>query len=87
VTGTEDAPVVRAAQCGPGGRAYDRIRIARVVRDLYLTAWGGRLYMFENFNGTPLQTLLSLTMKRAESPAVGRGTGPNRPEDHDRGAR
>jgi 4-hydroxyphenylacetate 3-monooxygenase/chlorophenol-4-monooxygenase component 2 len=22
--------------------------------------------MFENFNGTPLQTLLSLTMKRAE---------------------
>ncbi|MBN8965160.1 MAG: hypothetical protein J0H89_07210, partial [Rhizobiales bacterium] len=28
--------------------------------------WGSRLFMFENFNGTPLQTLLSLTMKRAE---------------------
>ncbi len=28
--------------------------------------------MFENFNGTPLQTLLSLTMKRAEFT----GTGP-----------
>ena len=45
---------------------FDRVKIGRVVRDLYLTAWGGRLFMFENFNGTPLQTLLSLTMKRAE---------------------
>ena len=51
---------------GPVGEPYDRIKIARVIRDLYLTDWGGRLYMFENFNGTPLQTLLSLTMKRAE---------------------
>jgi len=37
-----------------------------VIRDLYLTDWGGRLYMLENFNGTPLRTLLSLTLKRAE---------------------
>jgi 4-hydroxyphenylacetate 3-monooxygenase/chlorophenol-4-monooxygenase component 2 len=37
-----------------------------VIRDLYLTDWGSRLALFENFNGTPLQTLLSLTMKRAE---------------------
>ena len=37
-----------------------------MIRDLYLTDWGSRLFMFENFNGTPLQTLLSLTMKRAE---------------------
>ena len=51
---------------GATGEAYDRIKIARVIRDLYLTDWGGRLFMFENFNGTPLQTLLSLTMKRAE---------------------
>jgi 4-hydroxyphenylacetate 3-monooxygenase/chlorophenol-4-monooxygenase component 2 len=51
---------------GPVGEPYGRIKIARVIRDLYLTDWGGRLYMFENFNGTPLQTLLSLTMKRAE---------------------
>ena len=43
-----------------------RVKIARVIRDLYLTDWGARLFMFENFNGTPLQTLLSLTMKRAE---------------------
>ena len=51
---------------GASGEAYDRIKIARVIRDLYLTDWGSRLFMFENFNGTPLQTLLSLTMKRAE---------------------
>jgi 4-hydroxyphenylacetate 3-monooxygenase/chlorophenol-4-monooxygenase component 2 len=51
---------------GPSGEPYDRIKLARVIRDLYLTDWGGRLYMFENFNGTPLQTLLSLTLKRAE---------------------
>jgi 4-hydroxyphenylacetate 3-monooxygenase/chlorophenol-4-monooxygenase component 2 len=51
---------------GPTGEPYDRIKLARVIRDLYLTDWGGRLYMFENFNGTPLQTLLSLTLKRAE---------------------
>ena len=51
---------------GAVGKPYDRIKIARVIRDLYLTDWGSRLFMFENFNGTPLQTLLSLTMKRAE---------------------
>ena len=51
---------------GATGEAYDRVKIARVIRDLYLTHWGARLFMFENFNGTPLQTLLSLTMKRAE---------------------
>jgi hypothetical protein len=51
---------------GATGEAYDRIKIARVIRDLYLTDWGSRLFMFENFNGTPLQTLLALTMKRAE---------------------
>jgi len=37
-----------------------------VIRDLYLSDWGGRLFMFENFNGTPLQTIRSLTMLRAE---------------------
>src|SRR5262245_65953793 len=51
---------------GATGEAYDRVKIARVVRDLYLTDWGSRLFLFENFNGTPLQTLLALTMKRAE---------------------
>ena len=43
-----------------------------MIRDLYLTDWGSRLFMFENFNGTPLQTLLSLTMKRAEFTVRGR---------------
>ena len=65
----------RTRRCGRGSRSSTRarparpttaIKIARVIRDLYLTDWGGRLFMFENFNGTPLQTLLSLTMKRAE---------------------
>jgi len=56
---------------GPTGTPYDRIKLARVIRDLYLTDWGGRLYMFENFNGTPLQTLLSLTLKRAEFTGAG----------------
>ena len=56
---------------GAAGEPYDRIKIARVIRDLYLTDWGGRLFMFENFNGTPLQTLLSLTMKRAEFTGAG----------------
>jgi 4-hydroxyphenylacetate 3-monooxygenase/chlorophenol-4-monooxygenase component 2 len=51
---------------GAFGEPYDRIKISRVIRDLYLTDWGGRISMFENFNGTPLATLLSLTMKRAE---------------------
>jgi len=51
---------------GAFGEPYDRIKIARVIRDLYLTDWGGRISMFENFNGTPLGTLLTLTMKRAE---------------------
>jgi 3,5,6-trichloropyridin-2-ol/2,4,6-trichlorophenol monooxygenase len=56
---------------GATGKACDRLKIARVIRDLYLTDWGSRLFMFENFNGTPLQTLLSLTMKRAEFSGAG----------------
>jgi 4-hydroxyphenylacetate 3-monooxygenase/chlorophenol-4-monooxygenase component 2 len=56
---------------GAVGEPYDRIKIARVIRDLYLTDWGSRLFMFENFNGTPLSTLLSLTMKRAEFSGAG----------------
>ena len=64
-------PWFEALNKGPTGEAYDRLKIARVIRDLYLTDWGGRLFMFENFNGTPLQTLLSLTMKRAEFTGAG----------------
>jgi 4-hydroxyphenylacetate 3-monooxygenase/chlorophenol-4-monooxygenase component 2 len=56
---------------GATGEPYDRLKIARVIRDLYLTDWGSRLFMFENFNGTPLRTLLALTMKRAEFTGAG----------------
>jgi 4-hydroxyphenylacetate 3-monooxygenase/chlorophenol-4-monooxygenase component 2 len=60
---------------GATGEPYDRIKIARVIRDLYLTDWGSRLFMFENFNGTPLGTLLSLTIKRAEFTGSGEFAG------------
>ena len=66
-----DAPWFERLNKGATGEPYDRLKIARVIRDLYLTDWGSRLAMFENFNGTPLQTLLSLTMKRAEFTGAG----------------
>ena len=56
--------LVRSTQLRKDSHAKDLS--PRVIRDLYLTDWGGRLFMFENFNGTPLSTLLSLTMRRAE---------------------
>jgi 4-hydroxyphenylacetate 3-monooxygenase/chlorophenol-4-monooxygenase component 2 len=51
---------------GPVGRPHDRVKIGRVIRDLFLTDWGSRLFVFENFNGTPLQAIRMLTMQRAE---------------------
>jgi 4-hydroxyphenylacetate 3-monooxygenase/chlorophenol-4-monooxygenase component 2 len=51
---------------GPVGKPHDRVKIGRVIRDLYLTDWGNRLFVFENFNGTPLQAIRTLTMQRAE---------------------
>jgi 3,5,6-trichloropyridin-2-ol/2,4,6-trichlorophenol monooxygenase len=51
---------------GPVGRPHDRVKIGRVIRDLFLTDWGSRLFVFENFNGTPLQSIRMLTMQRAE---------------------
>jgi aromatic ring hydroxylase len=56
---------------GPKGRPRDRVQIGRVLRDLFLTDWGGRQFMFENFNGTPLHTILALTMAREEMSASG----------------
>lgn len=53
-------------QTGPVGRPYDRLRISRVIRDLFLSDWGDRISTFENFNGTPLLAIRTLTMKRAE---------------------
>lgn len=53
-------------QTGPVGRPYDRIKISRVIRDFFLSDWGDRISVFENFNGTPLLAVRMLTMKRAE---------------------
>ncbi|MGY4622894.1 4-hydroxyphenylacetate 3-hydroxylase family protein [Bradyrhizobium sp. USDA 4486] len=59
-------PWLKRLNTGPNGEPHDRLKIGRVVRDLYLSDWGGRLFMFENFNGTPLQMIRALTMQRAE---------------------
>ena len=40
-------PWLERLNTGAAGTPYDRIKIARVIRDLYLTDWGGRLFMFE----------------------------------------
>ena len=42
-----------------------RLKIFRVLRDLFLSDWGQRQLMFENFNGTPVHTRRMLTMARA----------------------
>lgn len=51
---------------GPVGEPYDRLRISRVIRDLFLSDWGDRVSVFEQFNGTPMLGIRMLTMKRAE---------------------
>jgi len=58
-------------QTGPTGRPHDRLKISRVIRDLFLSDWGGRLAMFENFQGTPLMMVRFLNMRRAEFAASG----------------
>ena len=67
----EIGPWLKKLNTGPSGQPYDRIKIGRVVRDLYLSDWGGRVFMFENFNGTPLMAIRSLTMQRAEFSGAG----------------
>lgn len=44
----------------------ERLRIIRVIRDLYLSEWGRRNSMFDNFNGTPITAVRLLTMNRTE---------------------
>ena len=51
---------------GPAGEPKDRLRISRVIRDLFLSDWGDRVSTFEQFNGTPMLGIRMLTMKRAE---------------------
>ena len=59
-------PWLEALQTGPVGRPHDRLKISRVIRDMFLSDWGDRISTFENFNGTPLLAIRTLTMKRAE---------------------
>jgi aromatic ring hydroxylase len=61
-------------QTGPTARPMDRIRLSRVIRDFFLTDWGDRQMMFENFQGTPLMMIRFLTMRRAEFSADGPAT-------------
>ncbi|WIV56156.1 4-hydroxyphenylacetate 3-hydroxylase family protein [Amycolatopsis nalaikhensis] len=77
-------------QTGPIGRPHDRLKISRVIRDLYLSDWGDRISVFENFNGTPLLAVRMLTMNRAEMAPSGpltdlarkiAGIGPATPKD------
>lgn len=53
-------------QTGPVGRPYDRLKISRVIRDMFLSDWGDRISVFDNFNGTPLLGVRMLTMHRAD---------------------
>jgi 4-hydroxyphenylacetate 3-monooxygenase len=59
-------PWLEKLQTGPVGRPHDRLKISRVIRDLFLSDWGDRISVFDNFNGTPLLAIRTLTMKRAE---------------------
>jgi len=44
----------------------DRLKVFRIVRDMFLSDWGDRGRMFDQFNGTPLNTIRMLTMMRTE---------------------
>ncbi|EKT77355.1 4-hydroxyphenylacetate 3-hydroxylase [Rhodococcus opacus M213] len=64
-------PWLEALHTGPVGRPYDRLKISRVIRDMFQSDWGDRMATFENFNGTPLLAIRTLTMRRAEISAAG----------------
>lgn len=55
---------------GPGGDD-DKLKVFRVIRDLFMTDWGRRNSIFDQFNGTPLTTVRFLTMQRTEYQADG----------------
>lgn len=58
-------------QRGAVGEPHDRVKISRVIRDLFLSDWGDRISTFEQFNGTPMLSTRMLTMKRAELAPTG----------------
>lgn len=61
-------------QTGPSEilQPHDRVKLSRVVHDLFLSDWGNRVMLFEQFNGTPINTVRMLVMQRGEF-------GPNGP--------
>jgi len=44
----------------------ERLKVFRVVRDMLMSDWGDRGRIFDQFNGTPLNTIRMLTMMRTE---------------------
>ena len=62
----EFGPVLDAMLKGAWKSGNDRLKLFRVVRDMLLTDWGSRGRMFDQFNGTPLNTIRLLTMTRTE---------------------
>lgn len=59
-------PVLDSMLKGAWKSGIDRLKVFRVIRDMFLTDWGGRGRMFDQFNGTPLNTIRMLTMMRTE---------------------
>lgn len=55
---------------GPGGEGA-KLKVYRIVRDLFVSEWGRRNAMFDQFNGTPITAVRFLTMQRAEFQADG----------------
>ncbi len=55
---------------GPSGGA-DKLKVFRIIRDLYLSDWGRRNALFDQLNGTPLTAIRFLTMQRSEYRADG----------------
>jgi aromatic ring hydroxylase len=49
---------------GSSGSGYDRIKMARAIHDLFLTEWGTRQQMFDNFQSTPVRMIRFLNMMR-----------------------
>ncbi len=50
---------------GPAGEGA-KLKVYRIVRDLFVSEWGRRNAMFDQFNGTPITAIRYLTMQRAE---------------------
>lgn len=59
-------PVLESMLKGAWKNAHDRLKVFRVIRDMLLSDWGARGRMFDQFNGTPLNTIRILTMMRTE---------------------